>query len=397
MKTKAGPGMAGKKWNVGIIGCGHIFDAYARLSSVFEPINLVACSDVDMAAAQKRAQQYGLSALTVDDLLAREDIEVVINLTNPASHAAITEAILKAGKHAYTEKPLALTMADANRLLEVAEKHGRLIGSAPDTFLGGAHQAARRLVDEGRLGEVKSGSAHFMNHGMEHWHPNPFAYFQVGAGPVLDMGPYYITALVALLGPVRRVIAMATKFYEERHVTADGPAKNTVVPVTTPTTSQALIEFRSGAQIHFSVSYDNWGHGHANPIELHGTKASLMVPDPNYFGGALTLIDAGGRQRIETATTVFGNLNWQEPAGATISNYRGLGLADLLAAAESGRTARASGQLSRHVLEILLAIIKSAEINDFVAIVSTVARPEPLGEDDAALLKAADAPSTFAA
>lgn len=389
--------MAEKRWNVGIIGCGHIFDAYARLSRVFKPINLVACSDVDISIGQRRAGQYGLQALTVDELLARPDIEVVINLTNPSSHALVTEAILNAGKHAYTEKPLALAMPDANRLLATAKAQGRLIGSAPDTFLGGAHQAARRLVDEGRLGVVKSGSAHFMNHGMEHWHPNPFPYFQVGAGPVLDMGPYYVTALVALLGPVRRVVALASKFFEERQVTADGPAKNTVVPVTTPTTSQALIEFRSGAQIHFSVSYDNWGHGHTNPIELHGTRASLMVPDPNYFGGALTIIDAEGRHPVETAATVFGNLNWQEPAGATISNYRGLGLADLLSAAESGRQPRASGELSRHVLEVLLGIVKSAEVNDFVAIESTVEPPAPLSEKDAALLKAVDAPSTFMA
>jgi predicted dehydrogenase len=389
--------MTGRQWNVGIIGCGHIFDAYARLSTVFEPVRLVACSDVDMATAERRGKQYGLSALSVSDLLARGDVDAVVNLTNPASHAAVTEAILTAGKHAYTEKPLALTMADADHLLDIARQNGRLIGSAPDTFLGGAHQAARRLLDDGKLGVVKSGSAHFMNHGMEYWHPNPFPYFQVGAGPVLDMGPYYMTALVALLGPVSRVVAMASKFFEERHVTADGPAKNTTVPVTTPTTSQALLEFASSAQIHFSVSYDNWGHGHTNPIELHGTKASMMISDPNYFGGALTLIDAGGRHRVETDATVFGNLNWQEPAGATISNYRGLGLADLLIAAESGRTPRASGALSRHVLEVLLAIIRSAEIGGFVAIKSTVERPAPLSEDDAALLKKPDAPTNFAA
>ncbi|MDE1995290.1 MAG: Gfo/Idh/MocA family oxidoreductase, partial [Rhizobiaceae bacterium] len=369
----------------------------ARLSTVFKPIHIVACSDVDMATAQKRGTQYGLSALSVADLLKRQDIDAVINLTNPASHATVTEAILKAGKHAYTEKPLALTMTDADHLIEVARQNDRLIGSAPDTFLGGAHQAARRLVDEGKLGVVKSGSAHFMNHGMEHWHPNPFPYFQVGAGPVLDMGPYYMTALVALLGPVRRVVAMATQFFEERHVTAEGPAKGTAVPVTTPTTSQALLEFASGAQIHFSVSYDNWGHGHTNPIELHGTKASLMISDPNYFGGSLTLIDGKGRDPVETGATVFGNLNWQEPAGATISNYRGLGLADLLVAAEGGRAPRASGDLSRHVLEVLLAIIRSAEIGEFVAINSTVERPAPLSEEDAALLKRADAPTNFAA
>jgi len=384
------------KRKIGVIGCGHIFDAYARLSQVFAPIHLVACADLDMTIAKARGAQYGLDALSVEDLLARPDIDAVINLTNPASHAAITSAILAAGKHAYSEKPLALSLDDANRLLVEAETSGLLIGVAPDTFLGGAHQLARRLIDEGQVGEIKSGSAHFMNHGMEDWHPNPHPYYQVGAGPVLDMGPYYISALVNLLGPVRRVVALASKFFEERLVTAAGKNQNSVVPVTTPTTSQALIEFASGAQIHFSVSYDNWAHGHTNPIELHGTKASLMVPDPNFFGGTVQLVDGGGRLSFAANDMIFGGLNWLEPSKA-LGNYRGLGLADLLDAAETGRTPRASGAFARHVLEVLLAIIGSAEEGRFVDIASTVDRPLPLTETEAARLKATDAPTSFVA
>lgn len=386
-----------KRWNVGVVGCGHIFDAYARLSEVFEPIRLVACADIDHATAVRRATQYGLEALSFEAMLARPDIDAVINLTNPASHAATTSAILAAGKHAYSEKPLALTMVDANALITQAEAQGVLLGCAPDTFLGGAHQLARRLIDEGRVGTIKSGSAHFMNHGMEAWHPNPFPYYQVGAGPVLDMGPYYVSALVNLLGPIKRVVSLATKFFDQRTVTAAGPHQHSVVPVTTPTTSQALLEFASGAQIHFSVSYDNWGHGHTNPIELHGTTASLLVPDPNYFGGKVELIDAAGRHPLDANDTVFGNLNWVEPSGKTISNYRGLGLADLLDASAARRQPRASGVFARHVLEVLLAIIKSAEDRRFVDIASTLHRPAPLSEADALRLKSADAPATFAA
>jgi len=384
-----------RRFKVGIIGCGHIFDAYARLSRVFAPIDIVACADIDQTAAGRRAAQYGLKALGVSDLLAERGIEAVINLTNPASHAAITDAALSAGKHVYSEKPLALAMADAHHLVDLATRNGLGLGAAPDTFLGGAHQAARGLIDAGRLGKIKAGSAHFMNHGMETWHPNPFPYYQAGAGPVLDMGPYYVTVLVSLLGPVKRVASLATTFFEERLVTAEGPNHGTRVSVATPTNSQSLIEFRSGAQVHFSTSYDVWGHGHANPIELHGTEASLMLPDPNYFAGGLEIIAMGGRSLIDTDDRPFGNPNWREPRGALIGNYRGLGLADMLDGVANGRRARASGELALHVLEVLLAIVRSAEQGRFVEIESTVERPAPLDVETARRLEAADAPAEF--
>lgn len=385
------------KGNVGIVGCGNIFDAYAQLSRVFDAVNLVACADIDMEVAEARGRTYEIDALTFDDLLARDDIDAIVNLTNPASHFEVTGRILAAGRHAYSEKPLALAVSDADFLVAEAERRGLLIGAAPDTFLGGAHQTARRFIDEGRLGEIKSGSAHFMNHGHEHWHPNPHPYFQVGAGPVLDMGPYYLTALVNMLGPVRKVVALATTFFEERYVSAKGPNHGTVVPVTTPTTNQALLDFHSGAQIHFSVSYDNWGHGHANPIELHGTKASMMVPDPNFFGGDIKLIEQDGTQVHDTRETPFGHLNWVDSSGVAVSNYRGLGLADLLDAAASGRQPRASGDLARHVVEVLLAIVSSAEEGRFVEVGSRTDRPAPLPADEAQRMMAADAPSVFAA
>lgn len=260
-----------RQWSIGVLGCGNIFDAYARLSAIFAPVRLVACADVNRAATEAAAARYGLRAMDPEAMLADPGIDAIVNLTNPASHGATTAAILDAGKHAYTEKPLALTLADGDRLVELAERRGLMLGSAPDTFLGGGHQTARRLIDEGRLGEVKSGSAHFMNHGMERWHPNPHPYYQQGAGPVLDMGPYYVSALVNLLGPVRRVVALAARFFDQRLVTAEGPNQGTSVPVTTPTTSQALLEFRSGAQIHLSLSYDTWA-------TVTATRSSCTAP-----------------------------------------------------------------------------------------------------------------------
>ncbi|MCX5478055.1 Gfo/Idh/MocA family oxidoreductase [Kaistia geumhonensis] len=384
-----------RRFKVGIIGCGHIFDAYARLSRVFAPIDIVACADIDQLAANRRASQYGLTSLGVSELLAESGIDAVINLTNPASHATITDAALSAGKHTYSEKPLALAMADAHHLIDLAMRNGLGLAAAPDTFLGGAHQAARGLIDAGRLGTIKAGSAHFMNHGMEAWHPNPFPYYQAGAGPVLDMGPYYVTVLVSLLGPVKRVASLATTFFDEREVTAEGPNQGTIVAVATPTNSQSLIDFHSGAQVHFSTSYDVWGHGHVNPIELHGTEASLMLPDPNYFAGGLEIIDANGRSPIDTQDAPFGIPNWREPRGALIGNYRGLGLADMLDGIANGRAARASGDLALHVLEVLLAIIRSAERGQFIEIESTIERPEPLDIETARRLKAVDAPAEF--
>jgi len=385
-----------RQWTIGVLGCGNIFDAYARLSVLFAPLRLVACADIDRAAAEAAAARCGLRAMDPEAMLADPGIDAIVNLTNPASHAATTTAILEAGKHAYTEKPLALTLADGDRLVDLAKSRGLMLGAAPDTFLGGGHQIARRLIDEGRVGQVMSGSAHFMNHGMERWHPNPHPYYQHGAGPVLDMGPYYISALVNLLGPVRRVVALATRFFEERLVTAAGPNQGSRVPVTTPTTSQALLEFRSGAQIHLSLSYDIWGHGHRNPIELHGTEGSLMIPDPNYFAGGVELI-RGAPERFDPAGAPFGRDNWIEPAGRRIGNYRGLGLADMLDAAEAGRPARASGRFARHVLEVLLAIVGSAEAGRFVEIGSTTDRPAPMTAEDAARLAAAGAPRDFTA
>ena len=194
-----------KKLGVGVIGCGNISTAYFRLAPLFKGIEMRACADINMDAAKARAKEFGLRAETVDELLAAKDIDIVVNLTIPAVHYEVSRQVLDAGKHVYSEKPFVLSVKEGLDLKKRAEKNGLRIGSAPDTFLGGAHQLARHLIDNGKLGKITSGTCYVMSHGMEHWHPNPDFFFQPGAGPVLDIGPYYVANLIQLIGPVKRV------------------------------------------------------------------------------------------------------------------------------------------------------------------------------------------------
>ena len=206
MAKKLGTGKLG----IGVIGCGNISKAYFSLAPLFRGIEMRACADINMDAAKARAKEFKLRAETVEDLLKADDIDIIVNLTIPAVHYEVSKRVLDAGKHVYSEKPFVLSLEEGQDLKARAEKKGLRIGSAPDTFLGGAHQLVRELIDEGKLGKITSGTCHVMGHGMEHWHPNPDFFFQPGAGPVLDIGPYYITNLIQLIGPVKQVAAFAT-------------------------------------------------------------------------------------------------------------------------------------------------------------------------------------------
>ena len=225
---------------VGIVGCGNISPAYLTYARLFGAIEVRAVADIDPSAAQARAQAFGVEARSVDALLASDDIAVVVNLTVPAAHHEVTRRILQAGKHAYSEKPLTLTLDQAKELRDLADRAGLRVGCAPDTFLGGAHQRAREAVDAGAVGRVTGGTCHIMGHGHEHWHPNPDFYYQIGGGPVLDMGPYYITNLVQLIGPVRAVTAMSSAPASSRTI-GSGPREGTTIPVETPTTLHAVM------------------------------------------------------------------------------------------------------------------------------------------------------------
>jgi predicted dehydrogenase len=360
---------------------------YLRNAALFGEVELRACADISADMADLRASEYGIRAVSVDALLADPEIDLVLNLTIPAAHFEISLSALSAGKHVFTEKPLATSARDGRRLVAEAAERRLLLGSAPDTFLGAAGRRARRLMDEGAIGRAVTGTAFMMGRGMEHWHPNPQFYYQPGGGPVFDMGPYYLTMLVNLLGPVARVMAMATRGQEERLITAEGPYRNTSFKVGTPTNILSLLEFRSGATVTFGASWDVFRHSN-HPIELHGTEGSLRLPDPDTFGGTVSLSERGADWAdFPSESELYGARNWPF-AAPDRANYRMLGVADLSRSLISGRKPRASGELALHVLEIMEAILASGEGYESVAVNGTVDQPPLLGEDEAASLLA---------
>jgi len=381
-----------KKLGIGVIGCGNISKAYFSLAPLFRGIEMRACADINMDAAKERAKEFKLRASTVDDLLKADDIDIIVNLTIPAVHYEVSKQVLDAGKHVYSEKPFVLSVKEGLDLKKRAEKKGLRIGSAPDTFLGGAHQLARNLIDTGKLGKITSGTCYVMSHGMEHWHPNPGFFFMPGAGPIFDVGVYYITTLVGLLGGVESVTAMTSMGSPTRLVTAEGPLKNKKIKVTTPTNINAILKFANGAQITLGASWDVWKHGHANPIEFYGSEGSMLVPDPNFFAGVIQYSTRDGDYvSVDTAGAPFGEANWPWSGPATRANYRMLGVADLVDAARSKREPRCSGRLAAHVVEVMEAILTSAEKRSFIKIKSAVERPAPLTVAVAKRLAAAPA------
>jgi predicted dehydrogenase len=371
-----------KTLGVGIIGCGNISAAYLRLGPLFNFFEIRAVADINMAAAEARAKEFGVEARTVKDLLKNENIDVVINLTVPAAHFKVSKQILEAGKHVYSEKPLTLTIAEAMELQKLAKKKKLAVASAPDTFLGGAHQQARKAIDDGLIGKVASGTAHIMGHGMEHWHPNPDFFYKPGGGPILDMGPYYISNLVNLIGPVKRVAALSGTPRKQRLISSE-PRKGEKLRVTTPTTYHALLEFANGAMVTLSASWDVFSHRHKN-MEIYGTEGAMFVPDPNFFGGEV--IVAGADTAIRTLP------GWEHPFGLANqgdhANYRGAGLADMAQGILEKRDIRCGIDRVLHVVEVMLSIMKSGETGKFVTLKSSCMRPAYLSPENArALLK----------
>ena len=354
-----------KPVGVGVIGCGNISAAYLTAARKFPILNLVALADANPAAAEARAAEFGLPARSVDALLADPAVEIVLNLTVPKAHVDVGLKAIAAGKHVHSEKPLGVTVDEARRLIEAAAAKGLRLGAAPDTFLGGAHQTARRAIDDGLIGRPIGGAAFFMCPGHERWHPNPGFYYLAGGGPMLDMGPYYVTDLVNLLGPVASVSGVATRTRSERVVTSQ-PLAGTRVPVEVATHVTGTLMFASGAAVSMTMSFDVARHKHV-PIELYGESGSLIVPDPNYFGG-----------KVELATAAE---DWREiPTRGPYAdgNYRIVGLADMAQAIRSGRPHRASGELAFHVLEVMEAFQTSSDAGEAVKISTRPERPAPL-------------------
>lgn len=352
--------------NVGIIGCGAIIAQYLANFRRLEDINLVAVADLDPARAQAVADSYdGVRALTVDALLAADDVELVLNLTIPAAHAEVALRAIAAGKSVYGEKPLAATTAEARQVLDAARTAGVVVGCAPDTVLGTGIQTARKAIDDGLIGRPISATATMATPGHERWHPNPDFYYQPGGGPLLDMGPYYVSALVTLLGPVVSVIGAASHTRDERTI-GSGPREGQTVPVAIDTHVTGVLVHASGALSTLVMSFDAVKTKSPN-IEVHGEHGSLVVPDPNHFEGDVQVFALGAD-------------DWETlPVSAGYADSgRGFGIADLIRT-PAGQEPRAGGALAFHALEVMESVLESAGTGAPVRIGSTVERPAPVG------------------
>ncbi|VGO15886.1 1,5-anhydro-D-fructose reductase [Pontiella desulfatans] len=352
----------------GIIGCGNISPAYFAAAKKLELLEIVSCADLIGQKAEDKAEENGVKAVSVQELLADPEIGIVINLTTPQAHAEVNLQALHAGKHVHCEKPFAITREDGQKVLALAQEKGLLTGCAPDTFLGGGLQTCRKLVDDGWIGKPVAGTAFMCCPGHESWHPNPGFYYLRGGGPMLDMGPYYLTALVNLLGPVKRVAAIAGRKANERLATSE-EASGQVLPVEVNTHAAGTLEFRNGAIITLVMSFDVWKHGN-HPIELHGTSGSLRIPDPNCFDGEVSVFRAG-MDDWETVPLSHGYTD----------NMRSIGAADMAYAIQSGRPNRCSGEMAYHILDVMLAFDESSETGQHIDIASTCEQPAPLPLD----------------
>ena len=350
---------------IGIIGTGNISDAYLRAAPRFPVLQILACADANADVARSKANQWGIEPLSVEDLLADPRIDIVLNLTTPQHHVDIGLRALAAGKHIYAEKPLAVTLADGVRLRNAARQSGLRAGSAPDTFLGGSHQTARASLDAGAIGAVVAGTAHMMVPGHEAWHPNPDFYYQPGGGPILDMGPYYLTCLINLLGPIRAVSGMQSMPRSARTI-GSGPRAGQSFGVVVPTHVSGLLDFESGAQINITTSFDVWKHGH-NHIELYGRDGSMIISDPNQFEGAIQVSRQGGEWADVAPTHAYGT-----------GNHRILGLAEMAHAIVEGRPHRAGIDLALHVLEVMEAIGVAAQTGMRQTLQHGCSRPDAL-------------------
>lgn len=350
---------------VGIIGCGNISAAYLNTLAAQPALVLRALADQRLEAAQAAAAPRALRACTPDELLRDDAVEIVLNLTTPDAHVEVGLAAISAGKHVHSEKPLGLTVADAQRLLEAADRRGLRVGCAPDTFLGAGQQACRALVDAGAIGRPVAGSAFFMCPGHERWHPAPAFYYRAGGGPMLDMGPYYVSALVHLIGPVARVSGMASRLRSQRVIGSE-PLRGQVIDVEVATHVAGTLEFEGGAIVSMATSFDVGRHRHT-PIELYGTEGSLLVPDPNRFGGPVELAPLGGDWAVQPLDFAYAE-----------GNQRGLGVLDLALALRDDRPQRCSGEFALHVLEVMEAFQRSADSGRHVDITSRPPRPAPL-------------------
>jgi predicted dehydrogenase len=327
----------------------------------YPEVAYVACADIVEARAKSVAEAHGLRAMPVDDLVSDAGIDVICNLTVPLAHYEVSRAALKAGKHVYVEKPLGVDRDEGAALLRLAKEMGLAIGCAPDTFLGAGLQTCRAVIDEGRIGVPVAAVGNMVSHGPEGWHPDPGFFYQPGAGPLFDMGPYYLTALVSLLGPIKRVAALSRGVGDQRRIRS-GDREGQVLPVNVPTHVAGVLDFETGPVATLITSFDVWKSALPR-LEIHGTEASLSLPDPNTFGGPVRIFPAGATE-------------WEDvPIDRFALNQRGIGLANLAASLSGTGYNRASGQLAYHVLDAMVASVDSSLEGKYADLVSTVERP----------------------
>ena len=377
--------------NIGLIGCGNIAETYFRAQDYFNNIKFVACADKFPEVSKKCADQYNIKSLTVDEIIHDTNVDVILNLTIPQAHYEISKLALVAGKHVYSEKPMSIKYDEANELVNLAKDNNLYIGNAPDTFLGGGGQVARKFVDDGDIGKVLTGNFIFAFPGVQEFHPNPESWFQSGGGPVIDMGPYFFTTLVNLLGPVKNVRSRGKKFADQREYLV-GPKKGKSFNVDISTSVMLDIEFANEAIVQGFISFDVQNHAR-NHMELYGTKGSLVVPDPNMFGGPVLLSRELGSewQEFSVEDKYLGKTNIINHSGRSNeapkqSNYRGVGLSEMIYSIENNIQHRCNGNLALHVLDIIESTIIASETKKEVSLRSTCEQPKPLLEEQIKLL-----------
>lgn len=380
---------AAKSFRVGLIGTGRISDIYLKNCAEFEGLDIVACGSLNMEESRAKAASFGVGHVaSPDEIIADPDIDAILNLTIPAAHARISLAALDAGKHVYSEKPFVTDLADGRRILDLAASMGLLVGNAPDTFFGGRWQTVRKLLDQGVIGEPTGVAAFVPTHGVERHHPNPDYYYAEGGGPLLDLGPYYLAAMVFCLGPIARVAGLSRKTFPERMI-ENGPRHGEMMPVEIDTHCLSLIEFESGVIGQMMVSFDVW-ESETPRLEIYGTEGTICISDPdpgdgaNIFQGPVWV-----RTRATSRWTMrprpVAPAEWEVAENTHGLNFdaRGIGLADLAHAALNGREPRASGALGQHLCEVMQGMIDSSGLGQFINIHSKCLRPEMLPETKA--------------
>jgi len=376
-----------RRFEVGLLGCGDVSDIYFQNCKSFQILEITACASLHLEKAQRKASKHGIArACGTEELIADPQLNIILNLTVPEAHAALTLAALRAGKHVYSEKPLAAGIEEGRQILATARSRNLYVGCAPDTFLGGRLQTCRRVMDEGLIGEPLGAGAFMLCHGHEWHHPNPAFFYQRGGGPLLDMGPYYLTALVSLLGPAARCCAFTKMTFSERTIES-GTRRGETLRVEVPTHICGNVEFANGTLATIVTSFDVWD-SQLPRLEIYGTKGTLCIPDldplegPNLFGGPVW-VKTGRTSRWCGLPRARGLEKWDEAPvrHSYTQNSRGLGLADMAYAIRDGRPARAGAEMAFHSLEIMHGLLRSAEQGRYYELQSTCLRPAPLPVD----------------